>query len=205
MSPPWAEAVRQLWTRVVADVPPPRVHQLTGRRGFEVWADSDAPHVAATDAPSACAGIHRYLRETQDVRITWDTPLPLSVTPAPAGPVRGRARVDQFYYLNFCTFSYTTAYWGWPEWEREIDWMALHGVTMPLNLVGHEAVLALAYSRLGMSDVDIREFLGGPAYLPWLYMGCLDSFAGPMPASWPRPCPRCAHCPHWCSPVSATS
>jgi alpha-N-acetylglucosaminidase len=185
MSPPWAEAVRQLWMRVVADVPPPRVHQLTGRRGFEVWADSGTLHVAATDAPSACAGIHRYLRETQDVRVTWDTPLPLSVTPAPAGPVRGRARVDRFYYLNFCTFSYSTAYWGWPEWEREIDWMALHGVTMPLNLVGHEAVLALAYSRLGMSDVDIREFLGGPAYLPWLYMGCLDSFAGPMPASWP--------------------
>jgi alpha-N-acetylglucosaminidase len=62
--------------------------------------------------------------------------------------------------------------------------MALHGVTMPLQLVGHEAALALAYSRLGMSDVDIRAFLGGPAYLPWLYMGCLDSFAGPLPESW---------------------
>ncbi|HEX6358345.1 alpha-N-acetylglucosaminidase TIM-barrel domain-containing protein [Actinophytocola sp.] len=185
MSPPWAEAVRQLWTRVVADTPPPHVHRLTGTRGFEVWADGPTVHVAATDAGAACAGIHRYLRDAHDVRVTWDTPLPLSIDPAPTRPpLRGRARVDRFYYLNFCTFSYSTAYWDWAEWEREIDWMALHGVTMPLNLVGHEAVLALAYSRLGMSDVDIRAFLGGPAYLPWLYMGCLDSFAGPMPASW---------------------
>ncbi len=55
---------------------------------------------------------------------------------------------------------------------------------MPLHLVGHEAALALAYSRLGMTDDEIREFLGGPAYLPWLYMGCLDSFAGPLPTGW---------------------
>jgi alpha-N-acetylglucosaminidase len=184
MSPLWAEPVRQLWTRVVAGGPPLYAHALAGPRRFEVWPDGDALHVAATDATAACAGLHRYLRDAHDVRVTWDTALPLTLAPARSGPVRGQARVDRFYYLNFCTFSYSTAYWGWDEWSREIDWMALHGVTMPLNLVGHEAVLALAYSRLGMSDVDIRTFLGGPAYLPWLYMGCLDSFAGPMPASW---------------------
>jgi len=184
MSPSWTEAVRQLWTRVVADGPPLRTHQLTGPRRFEVWTD-DAVQVAATDAAAACAGLHRYLRDAHGVRVTWDTPLPLTLSsPAPGGRVRGRARVDRFSYLNFCTFSYSTAYWSWDEWEREIDWMALHGVTMPLQLVGHEAALALAYSRLGMSDVDIRTFLGGPAYLPWLYMGCLDSVAGPLPASW---------------------
>lgn len=184
MSPSWAEAVGQLWTRVAAGGVPLHAHELAGPRGFEVWTDDGALHVAATDATAAGAGLHRYLRDVHGVRITWDTPLPLTVEVAPAEPVRGRARVDQFYYLNFCTFSYSTAYWGWDEWAREIDWMALHGVTMPLQLVGHEAALALAYSRLGMSDVDIRSFLGGPAYLPWLYMGCLDSFAGPLPASW---------------------
>ena len=31
-------------------------------------------------------------------------------------------------YLNTCTFGYTTPWWGWPRWEREIDWMAVHGI-----------------------------------------------------------------------------
>ncbi len=184
MSPSWDGAVRQLWTRVTGGGTALHLHEGPGPRGFEVRAEKGALHVTATDAPTACAGLHRYLMDVHGRRVTWDTALPLKIEVTPAAPVRGRARVDLFYYLNFCTFSYSTAYWGWDEWEREIDWMALHGVTMPLNLVGHEAVLAMAYSRLGMSGADILSFLGGPAYLPWLYMGCLDNFAGPMPTGW---------------------
>lgn len=185
MSPSWTTAVTQLWTRITGGGTLLHLRPLTGPRRFEVCAGIGALYVAATDAPAACAGIHRYLRETHGLRITWDTDLPLEMgEPVPAAPIRGRARVDRFYYLNFCTFSYSTAYWGWDEWEREIDWMALHGVTMPLSLAGHEAALAMAYSRLGMSDADIRSFLGGPGYLPFVYMGCLDSFAGPLPADW---------------------
>src|SRR5690349_19762131 len=115
----------------------------------------------------------------------WDTVLPLPIAELrDAEVVAGSAIVPELYYLNFCTFGYSTAFWGWAEWEREIDWMALHGVTMPLALGGHEATLRLAYGRLGMSEAEIRTFLGGPAYLPWVYMGNLDSFAGPLPEGW---------------------
>ena len=64
------------------------------------------------------------------------------------------------YYLNFCTFSYTMPYWDWTDWEREIDWMALHGITMPLAITGHEAALHAAYSALGLDDDAIRELPG---------------------------------------------
>lgn len=184
MSPSWAGPVRQLWARVSGDDAVLHLHEEPGPRGFAVRAGNGALHVTATDATAACAGLHRYLTDVHGRRVTWDAELPLAVEVTDTATLRGRARVDRFYYLNFCAFGYSTAFWGWEEWEREIDWMALHGVTMPLNLVGHEAALALAYSRLGMSDEEIRSFLGGPAYLPWLYLGCLDSFAGPLPADW---------------------
>ncbi|MEJ3743531.1 alpha-N-acetylglucosaminidase TIM-barrel domain-containing protein [Actinomycetes bacterium KLBMP 9797] len=194
MEPPWAPAVHGLWARVAGagrvesgHVESGRVAlaPLAGRRAFEVSARDGVLHVAATDGVSASVGIHRYLRDACGIRITWDTSLPLALDRLPArGPLRGQARVDEFYYLNFCTYSYTTAYWGWDEWEREIDWMALHGVTMPLSLVGHEATLARAYGRMGLSEREIRTFLGGPGYLPFVYMGCLDSFAGPLPSGW---------------------
>lgn len=98
-----------------------------------------------------------------------------------------QSRSQDSYYLNFCTFSYSTAYWDWPRWEREIDWMALHGITMPLALTGHEAVLYRVYRDLGMSDLDVRLFLGGPGYLPFQFMGCIDHFGGPLPRSWIEP------------------
>ena len=183
--PGWAGAVHGLWDRITGGGMPLRLRPLAGTRSFAVHADANRLHVAATDGLSACVGIHRYLNRACGVRVTWDTDLPLRLGGLPdSGPLHGKARVDEFSYLNFCTFSYSTAYWDWDRWEREIDWMALHGVTMPLQLVGHEATLALAYSRLGMSDDEVRSFLGGPAYLPWLYMGCLDSFAGPLPPDW---------------------
>ncbi|MBR5576931.1 MAG: alpha-N-acetylglucosaminidase N-terminal domain-containing protein, partial [Bacteroidaceae bacterium] len=44
------------------------------------------------------------------------------------------------YYLNYCTFGYSMTTWTWDRWQREIDWMALHGINMPLQIVGLEEV-----------------------------------------------------------------
>lgn len=44
------------------------------------------------------------------------------------------------YYQNVCTFSYSSVWWDWPRWEREIDWMALNGINLPLAFTGQEAV-----------------------------------------------------------------
>jgi alpha-N-acetylglucosaminidase len=35
-----------------------------------------------------------------------------------------------------------------------------------------------------MSDEQISEFLAGPPYLPFQWMGCLDGWGGPLPESW---------------------
>lgn len=32
------------------------------------------------------------------------------------------------------------AWWDWERWEREIDWMVLHGVNLPLAFTGQEAI-----------------------------------------------------------------
>ncbi len=30
------------------------------------------------------------------------------------------------------------AFWDWERWEKEIDWMILHGINMPLMVIGEE-------------------------------------------------------------------
>ena len=169
---------RVVWKRL-ADDPD------STRRRFEFEARDGWLVVRGSDALAAALGLHDYLKTVLGRRVCWDTVLPLPVSSLPdAEPTSGEARVREVYYLNFCTFSYTTAYWGWERWQREIDWMALHGVTMPLAAVGHESILATVYRELGLSEHEVREFLGGPGYLPFQFMGCLDGWAGPLPATW---------------------
>jgi alpha-N-acetylglucosaminidase len=154
-------------------------------RAYAYEARGGVLTVAATDGVRASVALHHYLRDRCGMSVGWDTVLPLPVTSLPDAPPRqGAPRVREGYYFNFCTFSYTMPYWDWADWEREIDWMALHGITMPLAATGHEAALHAAYSLLGLGDDRIRDFLGGPGYLPFQFMGCLDGFAGPLPASW---------------------
>ena len=88
------------------------------------------------------------------------------------------------YFLNYCAFGYSLPWWHWSQWEEFIDWMALNGINAPLAVTGQEATWQAVCKRLGMNDEQIREFLAGPPYLPFQWMGCLDGWGGPLPQSW---------------------
>ena len=74
--------------------------------------------------------------------------------------------------------------WDWERWEREIDWMALNGINMPLSVTGQEAVWQKVYRDFGLNDDEINAFFVGPAYLPFGWMGCMDGWGGPLPQTW---------------------
>jgi alpha-N-acetylglucosaminidase len=86
--------------------------------------------------------------------------------------------------FNFCTFSYTMAFWDWDRWQREIDWMAMRGINMPLAITGHEAVWQAVLWKYNFSEDEIHEFLCGPAFFAWQWMANLQGWGGPLPQSW---------------------
>lgn len=83
-----------------------------------------------------------------------------------------------------CTASYSSVWWDWPRWEREIDWMALNGINLPLAFTGQEALWQEVYRALGLNQTEIEEFFSGPAFLAWNRMGNMFEFGGPLPQSW---------------------
>ena len=185
--PPWAPALHALARRVLGDLAEQVRFAGLDRPGRQFTTEASAGQltVRGTDAGSAAVGLHEYLRSHCAFEVSWDEARP----PAPdhfpdAAPAAGQARVAETYYLNFCTFGYTTPWWDWNAWEAEIDWMALRGITTPLMLVGHEAVLHQVLTDEGLSAPEAAEFLSGPAYFPWLAMGNLDGHAGPPPSGW---------------------
>ena len=71
------------------------------------------------------------------------------------------------YYQNTCTVSYSFAWWQWPRWEREIDWMAMNGINIPLAFTGQEAIWQRVYLGLGLNQEDLDEHVAGPAFFAW--------------------------------------
>ncbi|TAJ11928.1 alpha-N-acetylglucosaminidase [Marinilabiliaceae bacterium JC017] len=88
------------------------------------------------------------------------------------------------YYMNVVTHGYTTPYWDWNRWEKEIDWMALHGMNMPLIPGAHEAILMRTFKKLGLTEEEILNYFSGPAHLPWNRMGNITGWDGAMPTSF---------------------
>ena len=75
-----------------------------------------------------------------------------------SGKVRKTRWVPHSFYMNFCTHSYTMPWWQWESWEKELDWMALHGITMPLIAIGREVVFRKLLLEHGMTGEMLRSF-----------------------------------------------
>ncbi len=76
------------------------------------------------------------------------------------------------------------AFWNWERWEREIDWMALHGINLPLALTGMEAVWRAVLNRLGYPADRVDDFIAGPAFQAWWLMNNLEEWGGPNTDGW---------------------
>ena len=129
--------------------------------------------IAASTVPSAAVGLARALETCAGADLSLDAPARFEIPdPLPdLPPQRFSTPLGMRYHLNPVAFGYTMAFWDWEQWERHIDWMALHGITAPLLLVGHEAVLVAMLEDLGMDRAAAARHVGGPAFLPWTTMG----------------------------------
>lgn len=149
-------------------------------RGGRVW-------VRGTSGVALTRGAYTYLKEACAIQVSWSDHAPRRPARFPDFALRRVESPVQFrHYFNVCTFGYTTVWWDWKRWEREIDWMALHGINMPLAMNGQEAVWQEVWQSFGVPQASIDRFVSGPAFLPWHRMGNLDGHMGPLPQSWLR-------------------
>ena len=159
-----------------------------GRDVFTLESRDGKIIIGGNNAGSMATGLNRYLNRYCKVTVSWygsqlDAVLP-DVLPAVPTPERVTARVPQRFFLNYCTWGYTMPFWDWEQWEHFIDWMALNGVNLPLAITGQEAVWYNVWTRLGLTDEQVRNYFTGPAYLPWHRMANIDGWCGPLPREW---------------------
>ena len=163
-----------------------RIEKESSGDVFEISGSNGKILIKGNTGVSMASGLNWYLKNychaqftTMDQQLTLPDQLPI-----PTAPEKVITPFNHRYFFNVCTFSYTMAWWNWEDWERQIDWMAMNGVNLPLAITGQEAVWYEVYKELGMSDKNINNFLVGPAFLPWGWMGNIDGLGGPIPKSW---------------------
>lgn len=184
------QAARQLLIRVLGPAADRfLVESMAAQEGmdtFEIDQRGDKVVVRGSSGIAMTSGIGWYLKHHCRWDLSWcGEPLKLpDRLPKLEAKVRRTTPYRYRYFFNYCAFSYTMAWWDWAQWERIIDWMALNGINMPLAVTGQEAVWQSVGRRLGLTDAELGQFLVGPAYLPFGWMGCIDGWGGPLPQSW---------------------
>ncbi|QEM07782.1 alpha-N-acetylglucosaminidase [Mucilaginibacter rubeus] len=143
--------------------------------------------IKASSTIAMAKGFNYYLKNICHVSVTWyaaDSVIMPAVLPKAFTPAGERCRFDNRFFLNYCTFGYTTVWWKWSDWQYFIDWMAMNGINMPLAITGQEYIWQRVWHKFGMTDEQSRAFFTGPVHLPWQRMGNLDRWQGPLPQSF---------------------
>ncbi len=153
---------------------------------FEISAENGKPVIKGNSTVNIAAGLNWYLKYYSDIHLSWNrmtADLPQTL-PLPSEPERHVTDAVQRYYLNYCTHSYSMAFWDWERWQKEIDWMALHGINMPLAITGTDVVWRNTLLRLGYTKKEADEFVAGPAFQAWWLMNNLEGWGGPNSEKW---------------------
>ncbi|MCF2708908.1 alpha-N-acetylglucosaminidase [Bacteroides pyogenes] len=158
-----------------------------GKDSFTLESKDGKILIRGNSANSMAVALNYYLKYYCKTTVSWYADIPVEmpeVLPIIPYPIRKEAKVERRFFLNYCTYGYTMPFWKWSDWERLIDWMALNGVNMPLAITGQEAVWYKVWSKLGLTDEEIRSYFTGPTYLPWHRMANIDGWNGPLPKHW---------------------
>lgn len=141
--------------------------------------------IQGSSGVALCKGVYDFVTNNNYGTYTWTggreqipTSLEHSKTRSVTSPV------ENHFYFNVVTYGYSMPYWDWARWEKEIDYMALHGIDMPLALVANETISARVWKKLGLTDEQISAYFVGPAHFPWMRMGNVSGIDGPLPQSW---------------------
>lgn len=180
-----AKAVIERFSDSQTNVKLKLIDKTDGKDRYQITVRNGHVEIKGSSSVALCRGYYDWVKSQGAGIYGWGGQrLELPDTPADQPMREVVSPVEHHYYFNVVTYGYSMPYWGWDRWEKEIDWMALHGIDMPLALVANEAISARVWKKLGLTDDEINAYFVGPAHLPWMRMGKISGLDNPLPESW---------------------
>lgn len=162
------------------------IQSADGQDLYEIAAADGKIVLRGNNTVSLATAYNQYLKYTCNAHVSWfgnQLNLP-EILPLPATETKNTINGKYRVYMNYCTVSYTAAWWDWERWQKELDYMAMNSINMPLSVIGLEAVWYNTLLKYNFSDEEARRFLAGPGHFAWQWMQNLQSYGGPLPKSW---------------------
>lgn len=153
---------------------------------FELTDNNGRIFIKGNNGVSLAVGLNHYLKYYCKVNISQvgdQAKMPESIVTL-NNKVFRETKAKVRYAYNYCTLSYSMAFFGEKEWRDELDWLALNGVNVVLDATAQEEVWRRFLISLGYTHEEILKFIAGPAYYAWAYMANITGFGGPVHDSW---------------------
>ena len=119
------------------------IDPANGEDVYEISSEKGKVLLKGNNAIALSTAFNQYLKYTCNAHVSWlgnQLNLPENL-PLPQKTIRNTINGKYRVYMNYCTVSYTAAYWDWERWQREIDFMAMNSINMPLATVGLDCLL----------------------------------------------------------------
>ncbi len=162
------------------------IPQENGKDVFEVESKDGNIILRGNNGVSIASALNHYLKEVAHCHLSWCGDQLALPAVLPVVPEKIRIICPHKYRVmfNYCTLSYTCSWWDWPRWQRELDFLAMNGINMPLGVIGLEGVWYNTLLKNGFTDLEVRTFLVGPSFFAWQWMTNIEGHGGPLPKSW---------------------
>ncbi len=154
------------------------IDSLDGKDTYSVFCENNKIIICGNCKISQAMGYYAYLKAYCGVNLSHCGNTEINVTSAPLfeGKLEKVIPQKKRAYLNYCTLGYSFAFWKWDKWEKEIDFMAMNGINMPLTVVGNEAVWYYTMRDFTYSETGALSFISGPGFWPWQMMNNITGY-----------------------------
>lgn len=145
---------------------------------FRIQGAAGRVEIAGSSSVALMSGFHWWLKYVAGGHLSTNGDrlgLPATL-PAPASPIRMSTELAERYAYNFTFFGYTSPFWSWTQWERELDYLAASGTNRALALIGQEIVWYDTFRDFGVSELEVRQWIAQPAHQPWQWYGEITGF-----------------------------
>ena len=148
---------------------------------FRITTESGKVFVTANNYISAFHGIYCYLKKYCNVQLSWCGNQEIHIDSLVMFDGEFSKTIEQKYrvYMNYCTLDYSMCWWDFERWEKEIDFMAMNGINMPLAVVGTEAVWYETLLEFGFTKKEALDSISGPAFWAWQLMTNIEGYLPP--------------------------
>jgi hypothetical protein len=153
---------------------------------YEISDKSGKIHIKGNTGVSIATGLNYYLKYYCKVNVSQETKqvdMPKSVVKV-GSTIKRETPYTVRYTYNYCTLSYTMPYYGYDEWQRELDYLMLSGINVVLDTTATEALWVLYLQNYGYTVQEAIEFVCGYTWKAWWLMGNLEGYGGPVGDNW---------------------